>query len=86
MEGIMVVKINISIAEDVLEKLDQAAREAKTSRSAFLVQAVQHVLDEKEEEKLRERRLQAAREIDRIRETSAPWNGTAEVLKWRDRH
>jgi metal-responsive CopG/Arc/MetJ family transcriptional regulator len=86
MEVIMVVKINISIAEDVLEKLDQAAREAKTSRSAFLVQAVQHVLEEKEKEKLRERRLQAAKRIDQIAEKAGPWDATAEVLKWRDRH
>jgi metal-responsive CopG/Arc/MetJ family transcriptional regulator len=80
----MVVKINISISENILEKLDGAAREAKASRSAFLSRAVEHYLEQKEEEKQQKRRLRAAREIDRFREKFGPWDGTAEVLKWRD--
>jgi metal-responsive CopG/Arc/MetJ family transcriptional regulator len=82
----MGVKINVSISEEVLEKLDEAARKANTSRSAFLSQAVMHFLEEKEEEKRRERRQAAALAIDRIREEFGPWDGTAEVLKWRGRH
>ena len=82
----MGVKINVSLSEEVLQKLDKAAREANTSRSAFLSQAVKHYLEEKKEEKQRESRLQAAQTIDRIREEFGPWDGTAEVLKWRNRH
>jgi metal-responsive CopG/Arc/MetJ family transcriptional regulator len=82
----MVVKINVSIPKELLEKLDEAAREARSSRSALLSQAVQRFLEEKNEEKLKERQWQAAKEIDRIRETFGPWDGTAEVLKWRDLH
>jgi metal-responsive CopG/Arc/MetJ family transcriptional regulator len=82
----MVVKINVSMPEEVLEKLDEAAREAKSSRSALLAQAVKSFLAEKEAEKQRERQRQAAREIDRIRESVPPWDATAEVLKWRERH
>jgi len=48
--------------------------------------AVKRFLEEKEQEKLREQQRQAAKEIDRIRETYGPWDGTAEVLKWRDLH
>ena len=43
----MVVKINVSVSEEVLGELDEAAREAKTTRSAFLTQAVKHFLAEK---------------------------------------
>jgi len=82
----MVVKINVSIPQDVLEKLDAAARDSKTSRSGLLTEAVKHFLEEKEEEKLMERRRQAAKTIDRIREQTGPWDGTAEILKWRDQH
>ena len=82
----MVVKINVSIREDVLKKLDEAAGEAKTSRSAFLTEAVEHYLQEKEEDRKRQQRRRAADKIDRIREKYGPWDGTAEVLKWRDRH
>jgi metal-responsive CopG/Arc/MetJ family transcriptional regulator len=82
----MVVKINISISEDTLEKVDAAAKEAKTSRSGLLSQAVLKYLKEKEEEKSLYRRKKASDEIDRIRETYGPWDGTAEVIKWRDQH
>jgi metal-responsive CopG/Arc/MetJ family transcriptional regulator len=82
----MVVKINVSISKETLEELDAAAREANTSRSAFMTKAVKHFLEEKREAALRERRRQAAREIDMIREKAEPWDATAEVIKWRDRH
>jgi metal-responsive CopG/Arc/MetJ family transcriptional regulator len=82
----MVVKINVSIPEDILDKLNEAAREANSSRSALLTQVVKRYLEEKAEEKQRERQRQAAKEIDCVREKYGPWDGTAEVLKWRDRH
>jgi metal-responsive CopG/Arc/MetJ family transcriptional regulator len=82
----MVVKINVSMPKELLEKFDEAAREARSSRSALLSQAVRRFLEEKEEEKLREKQRQAAKEIDRLRESVEPWDGTAEVLKWRDLH
>lgn len=40
----MVVKVNVSLPEDVLKKLDEAARQSNSSRSAFLTQAVIHSL------------------------------------------
>lgn len=82
----MVVKINISIPQDVLEKLDKAAREGGISRSGMLTEAARHFLQEKEEAKEMERRRKAAERIDQIREKFGPWDGTAEILKWRDRH
>jgi metal-responsive CopG/Arc/MetJ family transcriptional regulator len=82
----MVVKINISISKEILDKLDEAAKEAKTSRSALLSEAVLKYLEEKQEEKEYISRKKASDEIDRIRETIGPWDGTAEVLKWRDLH
>ena len=47
--------------EEILVKLDEAAHEANSSRSALLSQAVKHFLEEKEEEKKRERQRQAAK-------------------------
>ncbi len=82
----MVVKINVSMPEEVLEKLDEAAREAKSSRSALLTQAVKRFLEEKEAEKKRERRFKAADKIIKISKEIGPWDGTTEILKWRDRH
>lgn len=82
----MVAKINVSLPEEVLEQLDLAAREFNASRSAFLVEAIKHYLEEKEEERRQERRRQAAERILKLAEELGPWDGTAEVLKWRDRH
>jgi metal-responsive CopG/Arc/MetJ family transcriptional regulator len=82
----VVVKINVSIPQDVLEKLDAAARDSKKSRSGLLTEAVKRFLEEKEEEKQMERRRKAAETIDKIREQIGPWDGTAEILKWRDSH
>ena len=79
-------KVNVSLSEEVLQDLDKAARESRTSRSAFLTQAVRHYLEEKGEEQKREKRRQAAAEIDRFREKFGGWDGTNEVLKWRDSH
>ena len=71
----MAVRINISISKELLEKVDAAAKEAKTSRSELLSQAALRYLQEK-----------ASDEIDRIRETYGPWDGSAEVIKGRDQH
>lgn len=49
--GKMVIKINVSMSEEVLEKLDEAVREAKSSKSALLSQTVKRFLEEKEAEK-----------------------------------
>jgi metal-responsive CopG/Arc/MetJ family transcriptional regulator len=82
----MVVKINVSISEEILARVDQAAREANSSRSALLSRAVEHFLEELDEEKKRAGRLQAAERIIKIAEEIGPWDGTAEILKWRNQH
>ncbi len=79
-------KVNVSFSQEILQELDRAARESHTSRSAFLARAVKHYLDEKDEEQKREKRKQAAKVMDRIREEYGGWDGTAEILKWRDSH
>ncbi|MDP2936090.1 MAG: ribbon-helix-helix protein, CopG family [Dehalococcoidia bacterium] len=82
----MVWKINVSLPEEVLEQLDLAARESHASRSALLVQAVEHFLAKKEEERKQENRRQATEQISRLADELDPWDGPADVLKWRDRH
>ncbi len=82
----MVIKINISIPKDVLEELDRVAKESRTSRSRFLVEALKHHLKEMEEAREREQRMQAAETIIKIADEIGPWDATAEILKWRQRH
>ena len=80
------MKINISIEKEVLEELDTAARNENTSRSAFMTEAVRHFLEEKKEVKRKERRRQAAKDIDRIREQAEPWDASGEIIGWREKH
>jgi metal-responsive CopG/Arc/MetJ family transcriptional regulator len=82
----MVVKINVSMPKELLEKLDEAAREANSSRSAFLSQAIKSFLEEKAEERKRQQRIEAVKSIRRLAEEIGPWDGTKEILKWRDSH
>jgi metal-responsive CopG/Arc/MetJ family transcriptional regulator len=86
MKGNMVVKVNVSMPEDIIKKLDEAAREANSSRSALLTLAVRRYLAEKEDQKMKELRFKAAERIIEIAEKIGPWDGTEEILKWRDRH
>jgi len=79
-------KINVSLSEEILAELDKAARESQTSRSAFLAKAVKHFLEEKEEAQKLAKRKESAAAMDRFRERFGGWDGTSEVLKWRDRH
>ena len=83
---IKVAKINVSLPEDVLQELDKAARGSRTSRSAFLARAVKHYLEEKEEEQIRESRCNAAQSIRKLAKEIGAWDGTAEILKWRNAH
>ena len=82
----MVAKVNVSLPEKVLTELDRAAREAHVTRSALLVKAITRFLEEQEEEHRRQKRVRAAANMDRFREQYGDWDGTAEVLKWRDLH
>ncbi len=82
----MVTKINVSIRDELLERLDDAAKESHSARSALIAQAVERLLEEKEQEKRRKKMRKAAEAMDRFREKFGDWDATAEVLKWRELH
>ena len=65
----MVEKVNICMSKDILEKLDEAARESNMSRSALISQAVRHFLEEEAEEKKRQQKREAVQSIRKIAET-----------------
>jgi metal-responsive CopG/Arc/MetJ family transcriptional regulator len=80
------IRVNISISKEILEKVDAAAKDAKTSRSGLLSQAALCYLQEKEEENALYRRQKASDIIDRIRDTYGTWDGAAEIIISRDQH
>jgi metal-responsive CopG/Arc/MetJ family transcriptional regulator len=86
MEVIRVMKINVSMPEDIIKMLDESARENNSSRSALLTLAAKRYLGDEKEKKERERRHQATKRIFKLAEEFGSWDGTAEIIKWRDRH
>ncbi len=79
-------KVNVSFSREVLDKIDRAAGKRKSTRSAFLAEAAVRLAEETDEEEIHRKQLAAAKAIDRFREEFGNWDGTAEVLKWRDLH
>lgn len=82
-----VVKINITIAPEELERVDAFVQKMGATRSRVIQQALDHFMEEKEtEDREKERRRAAAKAAAEIRELagrSAGWNGVAEARKQR---
>lgn len=84
------VRINAILPEDTLIKIDAIAKEKKKSRSSFLREAAEKLIDEYQrqeaEEKKRERIMRAIEIQDKLKKKSGMWNGVSEVRKWRELH
>jgi metal-responsive CopG/Arc/MetJ family transcriptional regulator len=82
------VRINVVLPEDMIEKLDGIARDEKKSRSMLLREAAERLIEEHQmrlEEKLRRLRVKRSIEIqDKLRKKSGKWNGVSEIRKWRE--
>lgn len=82
------VRINAVMPEDTLQKIDRLAKEKRKSRSSFLREAADKLIEEYEREKKEEqRKKRVARAIDvqdRLRTKAEKWDGVSEVRKWRE--
>ena len=82
------VRINAIFREDILEKIDAVAKEKKKSRSSFLREAAEKMIEEyhrAKEEEIKKDKLKKAIEIqDKLRKKAGKWDGVSEVRKWRD--
>ncbi|HCC68290.1 MAG TPA: hypothetical protein DEP99_00150 [Nitrospiraceae bacterium] len=83
------VRINTILSEDILEKLDNIARDEKKSRSMLLREAAKKLIEEYqhrlEERRKKELRRHAIDIQDRLRKKSGKWDGVLEIRKWRER-
>ena len=84
------VRINAILPEDTLVKIDAIAKEKKKSRSSFLREAAEKLIDEYQRQKVeeikRERIIHAIEIQDKLKKKSGMWNGVSEVRKWRELH
>ena len=82
------VKINITLPEEELKRIDAFARKQGNTRSGLIQRALHFFIKQKEkEEEERKRRGEmnkAALGIKQLREKSGEWDGVAEVRKWRE--
>ena len=82
------VRINAVLREDIVEGIDQIAKETGKSRSSLLREAAQRLIREHGEKKADEiRRKKAARAMqvqDRLRKKGGKWDAVAELRKWRE--
>ncbi len=82
------VKINITLPEEELRRVDAFVHRQKDTRSGLIQEALRSFIDQKErEEKEKEKRegmIKAALEIKQLREKSGEWDGVAEIRKWRE--
>ena len=83
------MRINASLTDDLLKKIDEVANEQNKSRSRFIREAAEKYIAEherkKEEEKRKEAFAQAIRLQDELRKKSGKWDGAGEIRKWRER-
>jgi len=81
------IKINITLAEDELSRIDRYTREEGTTRSGLILRALRSYIKRKEDEAAeRIRRLaiqRASSDIRKLREKAGKWGGVAEIRKWR---
>lgn len=82
------MKMNITLPEDELSRIDRYTKEEGTTRSGLIHRALRSYITIKEEqaaEKMRRLAIQeASSDIKKLRLKAVKWNGVAEIRKWRD--
>ena len=83
------MRINAVLDEDLLKKIDEAAKEQKKSRSLFIREASERYLREYEErrrEEERKRKFAAAAKLqDELRKKAGRWDAVREIQKQREK-
>jgi metal-responsive CopG/Arc/MetJ family transcriptional regulator len=82
------IKINITLPEDELSKIDKFVEAEGITRSGLILEALKSYIEKAEEaekERMRRKAIQrASLDIKKLREKAGKWDGTAEIRKWRD--
>lgn len=80
--------INVSLPEDVLERIDKTRKEKRLTRSEFLRQASDayfHILEEEKRELEKIRGIEKAIQLqDEIRKRVGKWDALKHLRRWRE--
>jgi len=81
-------RINISIPEEIIKKVDTYKVMVKVSRSGFILNALENYFIQVERKLLEDKKKDAYQGILSIREMASPlfkeWDSTSEIRKLRD--
>lgn len=81
-------RINISLSNEIINKIDKYKEKIHMTRSGFIMKAVENFFPDIDRKILRERKKEAVEGILKIREKTAPlfegWDSTNEIRKFRD--
>ncbi|MBM3706429.1 MAG: hypothetical protein FJW66_07895 [Actinobacteria bacterium] len=81
-------RINISIPEEIIKKVDTYKEMVKISRSGFILNALENYFTQVERKLLEDKKKDAYQSILSLRETVSPlfkgWDSTSEIRKLRD--
>ncbi|MBN2072785.1 MAG: type II toxin-antitoxin system HicB family antitoxin [Actinobacteria bacterium] len=81
-------RINISLSNEIINKIDRYKEKTRMTRSGFIMKAVENFFPDVERKLLDERKKEAVNGILKIREKTAPlfdgWDSTTEIRKLRD--
>jgi metal-responsive CopG/Arc/MetJ family transcriptional regulator len=83
------VRISAVLREEIIQGIDEIAKETGESRSSLLREAAQGLIKEyrhqKAEEMRRKKTTRAIQVQDWVRKKAGQWDAVAELRKWRER-
>ncbi len=81
-------RVNVFLKDELLDEINEEAKEVGTNRSALIQTALQEYLQAKrkkrEEEEKHKKMQEASRKIDELAKELGDWDGVAIIRRFRD--
>ena len=81
-------RINVFLKDELLDEINEEAKDEGTNRSSFIQTALEEYLqakrEKREEEEKRKQMQQASRKIDALAKKLGDWDPQATIRKFRD--
>ncbi len=81
-------RVNVFLKDELLNKINEQAKEAGTNRSALIQIALEKYIEskrlEREEEEKRKKMLEASRKMDKLAERLGDWDPQETIRRFRD--
>ncbi|MBI2988036.1 MAG: ribbon-helix-helix protein, CopG family [Deltaproteobacteria bacterium] len=81
-------RVNVFLKDELLDEINEEAKEEKTNRSALIQSALEKYLEAKkkkrEEEEKRKKMQEASERMDRLAKKLGRWDAQAIIRKFRD--